>query len=182
MTDQPSSQSWWQTLPGMLTAAAAILTAITGLLATLFQYGIIGRNDAKDVRAGDPSKISSSSNTSSDRSGNPAPWSKSSVVMTLRDGAVTTLRAETLSNCISVNHELTLESGQDIPFEKLKSFAVLKVDPIGAPNAKATLDITLLDGRTLQDTVGAGCDIFGYNDLGRFNTTFQQLKQVEFKR
>ncbi len=166
----------------MLTAAAAILTAITGLLATLFQYGIIGRNDAKDIRTGDLSKIASPSTIPSDSPGNLAPWSKSSVVMTTRDGAVTTLRAETLSNCISVNHELTLESGQEIPFEKLKRFEVLRVDPIGAPNAKATVGITLLDGRTLEDTVGAGCDIFGYNDLGRFNTTFQKLKQVEFKR
>jgi hypothetical protein len=181
MTDHPPSQNWWQTLPGMLTAAAAILTAITGLLATLFQYGIIGRNDANEVRDGDVSTISSPSNLPSEP-GHLAPWPKSSVVLTTRDGAVTTLRAETLSNCISVSHELTLESGQEIPFEKLKSFEVLRVDPIGAPNAKATLGITLLDGRTLQDSVGAGCDIFGYNDLGRFNTTFQQLKQVEFKR
>jgi hypothetical protein len=33
----PSERSWWQTLPGMLTAAAALISAITGLIVALHQ-------------------------------------------------------------------------------------------------------------------------------------------------
>ncbi len=41
MSGEPSkSQSWWQTLPGILTAVAAILTASTGLIVALNQAGV----------------------------------------------------------------------------------------------------------------------------------------------
>jgi hypothetical protein len=37
---QSESKAWWQTLPGLLTAVAAILTAFTGLLVALNQMGL----------------------------------------------------------------------------------------------------------------------------------------------
>src|SRR5689334_20659309 len=40
--DKSQSQSWWQTLPGVMTAMGAIITALTGLLIALTQAGIIG--------------------------------------------------------------------------------------------------------------------------------------------
>jgi hypothetical protein len=39
MAEQPKPQSWWQTLPGILTATAAFTTAITGLVVALHQAG-----------------------------------------------------------------------------------------------------------------------------------------------
>ena len=36
---QSDSKSWWQTLPGVLTAVAAVITAITGLLVAVHQTG-----------------------------------------------------------------------------------------------------------------------------------------------
>ena len=33
--------SWWQTVPGILTGIAAVITAVAGLLALLFQNGVI---------------------------------------------------------------------------------------------------------------------------------------------
>jgi hypothetical protein len=45
MGDQSKSQSWWQTLPGILTATAAIMTGLTGLIAALYQSGLVGRSD-----------------------------------------------------------------------------------------------------------------------------------------
>src|SRR5437899_442227 len=35
MNDEPQSRSWWTTLPGVLTAIAAVLTAATGLILAL---------------------------------------------------------------------------------------------------------------------------------------------------
>jgi hypothetical protein len=93
------------------------------------------------------------------------------------------VRADTLSNCISVNHGLTLESGQGIPFEKMQRFEVLSAEQLYAPNAKATLTITLLDGTQMRGiSVAANCDLFGYNDPGRFATHLQDLRRVEFQR
>ena len=35
MSEEPKQQSWWQTLPGILTAIGAVLTAVTGLIVAL---------------------------------------------------------------------------------------------------------------------------------------------------
>jgi hypothetical protein len=40
MNDERSSQGWWSTLPGVLTAAAAAITAVGGLILALNQAGI----------------------------------------------------------------------------------------------------------------------------------------------
>ena len=39
----PKSQSWWQTLPGILTAVAGFITATTGLILALNQIGAFSR-------------------------------------------------------------------------------------------------------------------------------------------
>ncbi|SEN97535.1 hypothetical protein [Paenibacillus sp. OV219] len=38
--EPPKPQSWWQTLPGILTAMAGIITAVTGLTIALTQAGV----------------------------------------------------------------------------------------------------------------------------------------------
>jgi hypothetical protein len=43
--------SWWQTLPGVLTAAAAAATAIAGLIGVLHQAGVIGGGNEKKPAA-----------------------------------------------------------------------------------------------------------------------------------
>ncbi len=40
---ESESKGWWQTLPGLLTAAAGIITAITGLLVAVHQTGLFNR-------------------------------------------------------------------------------------------------------------------------------------------
>lgn len=41
MADEQKPQSWWQTVPGILTATAGIITAVTGLIVALQQAGVI---------------------------------------------------------------------------------------------------------------------------------------------
>lgn len=41
MAEEPKSQSWWQTIPGILTATAGIIAAATGLVVALNQAGIL---------------------------------------------------------------------------------------------------------------------------------------------
>jgi len=45
MGEEAKTQNWWQTLPGILTAIAAAITATSGLIAALYQAGVIGKKD-----------------------------------------------------------------------------------------------------------------------------------------
>jgi hypothetical protein len=48
---EPASQSWWKTLPGLLTAAAATITAITGLIVAVRQTGILDHGSQPSIQA-----------------------------------------------------------------------------------------------------------------------------------
>ena len=178
-SSSPSKPSFWQTLPGVLTALAAVITAVSGLLVVLYQNRVL-----PPPHPNDPSSTTSTEPLAASEpgAGTPKPWSSSEAVVTTLDGHVTSVRAETFSNCISVNQKLDLASGQSLPFEHIRALEVVRADPKDAPNARAHVRITVLDGKTLEEDVAANCDLFGYNDLGRFETTFQQLRRIDFKR
>lgn len=190
MPDTPHTTSWWQTLPGVLTALAGFVTAVSGLIALLYQNGLLGHKG--DAAAATEAAASASVGVSVGASASvpPAPtppqaqkpWSEATAVVVGRDGSQTRLRAESFSNCISVGHDLTLTSGQTVLFERMASFEVQRADDHTSPNPKAHLLITLLDGTAVPGTVEANCDLFGHNDLGRFTTYFDQVRMVRFER
>ncbi|MFD2937396.1 hypothetical protein [Spirosoma flavum] len=64
--DPARPSSWWQTLPGILTAIAATITAITGLVAALNQTGLLpSRNsDNKNSSFPAPTTVNPSPETS----------------------------------------------------------------------------------------------------------------------
>lgn len=63
--DQESqSKGWWQTLPGLFTAAAAIITAITGLLVALNQAGLFHKSPTAQTHDSSPPAASSLASTS----------------------------------------------------------------------------------------------------------------------
>jgi hypothetical protein len=41
---EPESKSWWKTLPGLLTAIAATITAVTGFIVAVHQAGFFNRS------------------------------------------------------------------------------------------------------------------------------------------
>ncbi|HSH71475.1 MAG TPA: hypothetical protein VK974_00320 [Methylophilaceae bacterium] len=185
MTDPQKSGSWWQTLPGILTGLAAFITAISGLIALLYQNGLLG-NKAEQI----PSQVTATATTSNaTEQATPAnisppsrkPWSEVEAVVLSQDGTETRVRADSFSNCISVNHELTLEAGQSIPFNRMSSFEVLHADDHTSTNAKAKIKIELLNGSAVSGTVEANCDLFGNNDVGRFTTYYDQIRSVHFE-
>jgi hypothetical protein len=51
MTDGSKAQSWWQTLPGVLTAVVGIITAITGLVGVLYQAGFFQHRQQEPIPA-----------------------------------------------------------------------------------------------------------------------------------
>ncbi len=193
MNEAPHTTSWWQTLPGVLTALAGVITAVSGLIALLYQNGVLGhQGDASAAtQASAGASVSAPAHTPPkalpEATPKPTPqvqkpWSEATAVVVGRDGRETRLRAESFSNCISVGHDLTLTSGQTVLFERMASIEVQRADDHTTPNPKAHLQITLLDGSTVPGVVEANCDLFGYNDLGRFTTYFDQIRMVRFER
>jgi serine/threonine-protein kinase len=191
MNEPQKPQSWWHTLPGVLTAIAAVITAITGLAALLFQSGVLGRKAVPNsavqpvteaVKAPDSVNLDTSASPAHQAQAAGKSWSDTLAVVLSRDGATTRLRANSFSNCISVNFEISLESGQSIPFERMSSFEVLRADDHTSPNAKARLKIQLVDGSEVSGTVDAKCDLVGYNDVGRFAIYWDRLQRVQFER
>lgn len=201
MSESPKPGSWWQTLPGLLTALAATITALSGFVALLFQNGILGHKSepkaevvATTASQGaapasapspavkptpDPSPAAQTSPAQDAKARRP--WSDAEAVLLGRDGKTTRLRAETFCSCISVNHEIELDGNQSIPFEKMASIEVLQADENTVPNAKAKLKLTLVDGTELSGSVAADCDLFGYNNVGRFTTFYHRLRSVRFE-
>lgn len=57
------SKGWWQTLPGMLTAVAAIITALTGLMVALGGLGVFHTNPRPQKHAEMPSAQDASSSS-----------------------------------------------------------------------------------------------------------------------
>lgn len=195
--DEPQhTTSWWQTLPGVLTALAGVITAVSGLVALLYQNGVLGHKGdaATATQASAGASVSTPTPSHTPPKALPEatpvppaqpvqkPWSEATAVVVGRDGGETRLRAESFSNCISVGHDLTLTSGQSVPFERMARFEVQRADDHTSPNPKAHLLITLLDGTAVPGVVEANCDLFGHNDLGRFTTYFDQIRMVRFER
>jgi hypothetical protein len=197
-TDQKPA-SWWQTLPGMLTAAAAVVTAVGGLVLALSQAGFFTRTNAapsqpvqsaasiaRETATRERGSLTTLPAPESTTAGAPAAsagsWADAKAVLFDRDGSTTEVSAPTFSNCISVSHSITLTNGQDVPFEQMERFEVLETLANGTPNATAKLRITLVSGQTLEGRTMANCDLAGSNEIGRFTTTFQRLTRVEFRR
>ncbi len=63
MAEESKSKEWWQTLPAILAAVAAIITAISGLVVVLYQSGNFGANQSAKPSV-NPSQILPSATTS----------------------------------------------------------------------------------------------------------------------
>lgn len=193
MADDAKQSSWWHTLPGVLTAVAAVVTAVGGLIAVLVQSGIIGaRGEGPSAEAADqqpaatatvmPGPQDSTAIASAPAPDPVKPWQDTQAVIHLRDGAMARVRASSLSHCISVSHEIEIDGAQSIPFERMRSLEVLRADEYTVPNASAHVVVELLDGTRIEGAVPAVCDLFGYNDVGRFSVYFSRLASIRFER
>lgn len=163
MDETKSGGSWWLTVPGILTATAGTITAVTGLIVALQQSGLLGGGDKSRQQSKNESRADTSATAATQPQNPPAPsptvveasapakpdsaprpWAESEAVITSIDGVATVVNAESLSNCISTGKDLTLSSGQSIAFEKMRAFE------FNRDNVKPTLIITLLNGKTVQ--------------------------------
>lgn len=185
--------SFWQTLPGLITAFAGLLTAVGGLIVVLMQLGVVGKAEpqptsgetpgavqslARGIPAGGPGSQGAVSSTASS---GPASWLQIRAVWTPRSGPQRITQASTVRYCISVGGGITLDDTQDIPFEKMKKLTVVGTPPpASTPGGRADLRIDLVNGRAVTGTMAVGCDFIGYDDVGRFSYYPDQLRSIEF--
>jgi hypothetical protein len=51
MSEQKTGTSWWQTLPGILTGIAAVITALGGMIAVVYQSGLLRKEVPRSAPA-----------------------------------------------------------------------------------------------------------------------------------
>ncbi len=186
MSDQPPrARGFWQTALGALTGIAALLTAIGGLLAVLFQLGVLGgssstpppgpvANPATTV----PSSVSQTSAAPPAAGG----WANAIALMTANDGTQYRSRAETFRYCVSAGAGVYFNNAQNIAFEKMTVLEVLRSDVALSSGGRADVRITLTTGTIMTGTIDAGCDFIMQTDAGRVNLYPDKVKKIEFQR
>ena len=190
MDDKENKSGFWTSLPGILTGVAALVTAIGGLTLGLYQYDVLGAKHGHavpDATSGTPSKKASTEASSGQLlhvNPNTVPSKQgedqATVVVTAKDGMVTTVFANNFRQTAQYDAQLHLLSGQAIAFDNIKSIEVMK--PF---SDHAQVKITLVDDKVIDDTLGAGSFLYGFggeNELGTFNITVDHLKRIDFRR
>jgi hypothetical protein len=191
MTDDTArTRGFWRSVLGTLTAVAAAITAVGGLLAVLLQLGIIGGSPkAAPVSGQGPQATQSASAASSSHSAaanssvSGGSWSDAIAVWTTTDGKKITVPAPTMAFCINEGTGLLLDQSQNIAFEKMSKIEILSADTaLASPNGVARLHITLTSGESVDGKITANCDFIGFPAAGRINLYPDHLKMIEFVR
>lgn len=212
MADEPvKGGSWWATIPGILTASAAVITAATGLLAILAQNGVLGEKNkmlvseksaaVREVVA--PATPSSSSDTASPATKpvpsrtsppNPAATTSDSRASAASGIVSAPLRAVPFTGAV-----VTLLDGSVVKLrgDVKESYggAALKTEAGQAIEMQRMRGFELSDWNGLKgaaritlnngDVIDARLQAYtlsGHNDLGDFSTTFDKIRSVDFVR
>jgi hypothetical protein len=185
-----SGKSFWQTVPGLLTAAAALVTALGGVLGILVQNGIIGRASeeptaavAETPVARDSDRAPAVKNTSPTAQPTDTstliPWANATATLVRKDGTSATVKAPTVGLTCSTEN-LQFKNGQRLSLERVRS---IQFDTIYLENASADGSVTLLDGRELKDPIYTwNCPIMGTTELGPLQIELKDIKRIDFHR
>ncbi len=186
--------SWWSTLPGILTATAAVLTATSGLLAILAQNGVLGEKGKNFISGPAPSASgiaaapapapapASSTATSTPRGATAVSDEKltarpfSGALVTMADGSQVKLRDDIREWCSGAS--LKSVQGQTIGMDLMRRFDIVDW---ASGSSKGVVKIVLNNGQVLNEKIDA-CGFRGRNDLGDFVGDFDKIRSVEFVR
>jgi hypothetical protein len=182
MADEPNkSTSWWATLPGIITATAALVTATGGLLAVLYQQGIMGSKVASaagQAQAKSPADTATSATASltppaatstpapvakaGNSSADTKPWDTAIATFTMRDGSKISVPSK------SFDHEgdkhVVLSNGQAIARELIRT---IDVEESSSDKNSVTLRIIVLKGAVIEGDIGGYGQLEGKNEFGK---------------
>jgi hypothetical protein len=185
LADSESKQSFWTTIPGILTGLAAVLTALTGLFLAIYHPSSDGSDQPKraPIVDGDarPAPTGPASTSATNPLSPPASvpttvdaGSQGSVTMRSRAGETTQLALKSFKHNYT-DDAIQLASGQTISFEKIHVMDFLTVD---GDAHQVSLKITLVDGRVVNGSLATGYAFKGESDLGPFTIFLTDVKQV----
>lgn len=113
------SEGWWQTMPGMLTAAAGILTALTGLLVALHQVGLLGGKEKPAPQPSPPATSQALNDTTKPSASAATPEAASAIAAT----AASTAAAA--SN--NMKYSVIFPSGAEVKFRNNRGRGTYKI-------------------------------------------------------
>jgi hypothetical protein len=182
--------SWWTTLPGILTALAAVITATGGLIAILLQAGFFDKTEQPVARAAEagPSKT----DTERDRTGRGGSGEASTASNRLAaDVLIGDLRAKRFDGMVITHRDrtvvavqpafpqgpFTLTNGQSVGLDRIKT-----VEPQHDPFS-GRVRFTLVNGQQFEGQVtGLSQYIWGANDLGAYKGELTNIQRIDFLR
>lgn len=170
-------QSFWTTLPGVLTGVAALLTAVTGLLVVMHPRSpSVAKGSTVTASGSQGAKTEAAGGAGPAASSPTAQVKKATVVVVETDGTETRLSLKSFKDSYS-DQVLQLKSGQSISFDRVQSIDFLEVHAY-----EQDLRLTLTDGRTLEGAIMVGEAIVGETDVGAFSVPVTKLKRIVFER
>jgi hypothetical protein len=183
LAELEKKQSFWTTMPGVLTGIAAVLTAVTGLLVVMYPHGFAGSKEgspaaaisSKDAAGAAPNAVGSSAPASAMPSAAPK-QQKPDVLVVGKDGTETRVSLRGFQDSQSLE-TIQLKNGQAIPFDKIRS-----VDFVETHGYDEDVKVTLTDGRTVEGDIMAGEQLTGETDIGPFSISVKDVKQIVFER
>ena len=182
-----TGKSFWHTTTGVITAVAALITAVGGLLAVLAQNGVIGGKDDREtpVVARTEGGASASQPDSGDTAAAAAlpssliPWASATATLVRKDGTSATVKAPTVGLACDTE-TLAFKNGQRVSLELVRS---IRFDAVYLANSSADGVVTLLDGRELADPIHTwNCPVTGANEQGSLEITLADIRRIDFHR
>lgn len=188
---EETAKSFWHTMPGVITAVAALLTAVGGLLGVLIQNDVIGwgtdgqqlstTQGSAGVPGGryDGQAVPEATTTPTLDGTGFIPWEQAAADLVREDGTRTTVKAPTVGLACDIE-KLYFENGQEISLEIVRS---IQFDTIYTDNSSAEGLVTLLSGEKLTDPIHTwNCPVSGQNELGRVQIELEDIHRIEFHR
>ena len=195
MADESPKQSFWTTLPGILTGMAAVLTAAGGIILGLHQSGSLGLKDQHAAPSATPSTVveraaeappatgaanaqpnglsAKSAEKSTQSSASSGTTSSKDVVITETDGTTAVVYLE--SFYFATNRAVKLTTGQSIDLSNIKT-----IDLSGDDN-RIDVRITLTNGEVVTGNADyPSGPVMGQNRLGSFYAPLKKIKRITF--
>jgi hypothetical protein len=169
-----NKQSFWTTIPGILTGLAAVLTAGTGLfLALNHPHDAASQSDhSAPPVASSPAPSSALAPATNPVSPAPDAASKDNVTLISKSGEVNHLTKKSFRHGVA-GKAIELTSGQTVPFEKIRS-----IDFGTVSNSEVTVSVALTDGRVISGSLSTNAGFEGENDIGPFSIYVANVKRI----
>lgn len=191
-----TGKGFWHSAPGVVTAVAALLTAVGGLLGILLQYDVLPPGG----RAGDagpdgvaPAPVATSDDASDPRVATRAPdpgtsaaasalvpWTDARASLVRMDGTTLDVRAMTVGLTCD-RQRLAVSDGRTIGLEDVRSIRFDAVFTESPGTADATVE--LLDGTVLTESVlTRNCPVSASDERGPVSVPMPDIARIDFLR